>query len=132
MLIQSNIWVECLTRDYQGRCSPAAEACGAARTVRGHVVMTIHVANCKFAGRGSRTQTLLLIDERDALLRRGRSPSLRRRADREAARYLRTALLHYRAGAWRPERVRSVPAASCGQVGGTIVGALEGPRSCGV
>jgi hypothetical protein len=55
-------------------------------------------------GPGCRTpQTLLLIDERDVLLRlsSGFHPGC---SDREVARRLRTALLRYQTGRWRRDR----------------------------
>ena len=58
--------------------------------------------------RGHRTpQTLLLIDERDALLTEAARfyPGA---SDREIARLLRTALLRYQRGAWRRERTEAL------------------------
>jgi hypothetical protein len=72
--------------------------------------MTAHfkMQSCMFSGRGHRTpQTLLLIDERDALLRTAAARFCIGMSDREAARYLRTALLRYQTGAWRRERVET-------------------------
>ena len=53
-------------------------------------------------GRGHRTpQTMLLLDERDKLLRRAVAQHLSGQSQREAARQLRSALVRYRAGCWR-------------------------------
>ena len=57
------------------------------------------------AGPGCRTpQTLLLIDERAALLRDAAARFYPGCSDREIARRLRTALLHYQGGRWQRER----------------------------
>jgi hypothetical protein len=61
-----------------------------------------------FDRRGRRTpQTLLLIDERDALLRVAAARFCNGMSDREAARYLRSRLLVYQQGAWRRERIET-------------------------
>ena len=56
-------------------------------------------------GPGERTpQTLLLLDERDALLREAALRFCIGMSDRQAAKYLRSALLRYQTGRWRRDR----------------------------
>jgi hypothetical protein len=74
--------------------------------------MTIHVANCKLQERRAHANSV--VDRRARRPARGRRRHCVGVPDREAARYLRTALFALWVGAWRRERVRSVPAASCG------------------
>jgi hypothetical protein len=62
----------------------------------------------RFFGVGQRSpSTLLMIDERDALLRDAAAhyPGL---SDREVARRLRTALVTYQNGRWRRDRVENL------------------------
>jgi hypothetical protein len=80
--------------------------------MRKYIAVTIHpikITRHDFDfGRGKRTpKTLLLIDERDALLREATRRFCIGMKDREAARYLRAALLRYQTGAWRRERVET-------------------------
>jgi hypothetical protein len=58
--------------------------------------------------RGRRTpQTLLLLDERNALLRVAANRFCAGMSDRQAASHLRTELLRYQTGTWRRERIEA-------------------------
>jgi hypothetical protein len=68
------------------------------------LAVTIHVGNFVF-GRGRRSpKVLLVLDERNALLRTAADRFCIGMSNRQAAAHLRTALLRYREGAWRRER----------------------------
>ena len=87
--------------------------------------MTMHI-NFVF-GRGRRTpQTLLLLDERNALLIEAARHFCVGMSDRQAAAFLRVALLRYQTGAWRRDRSEALcPPRHAGKLNGTLWALLK-------